>query len=199
MKRTNVKAAGLGLLTAVAASMCCIAPLVALIAGTSGAASTMSWLEPARPYLIGFTVITLGFAWYQKLMPQKEVDCCAPKEKQKFIQTKLFLGMVTAFAIVMLALPYYSHVFYSGNETSAVTIATDDAQMVEYSIDGMTCESCEIHVSKQIFEVDGIGSAVVSYERGTALVEFDKNKTTIEEIEDAINSTGYSVGQITEK
>ncbi|WP_306640670.1 mercuric transport protein MerTP [Sanyastnella coralliicola] len=197
--KSDGKFAGLGLLTAIAASMCCITPIVALIAGTSGAASSMSWLEPARPYLIGLTLATLGFAWYQKLKPQKEVDCCAPKEKQKFIQTKLFLGIVTAFAIVMLTLPYYSHVFYSENDASGVPIATEDAQLVEYAIDGMTCESCEIHVSSQILELEGIGSAVVSYDEGTALVEFDKNKTTIEEIEDAINSTGYSVDQITEK
>ena len=110
MKREN-KLIGAGLLAAITASLCCITPVLALIAGTSGIASTFSWLEPFRPYLIGLTILVLGFAWYQKLKPQKEIDCeCdtddlpAGKEgKPKFIQSKKFLGIVTVFAIIMLA------------------------------------------------------------------------------------------------
>lgn len=197
--KSNGKIAGVGLLTAIAASMCCITPIVALIAGTSGAASSMSWLEPARPYLIGLTVVTLGFAWYQKLKPQKEVDCCAPEKKQKFMQTKLFLGIITVFAFVMLAFPYFSHVFYPESQSVEVVISDEDILRVEYVIDGMTCESCELHVSTEILNVEGIGSAAVSYDDGNALVEFDKSKTSVEEIQEAINSTGYVVEQINVK
>ena len=52
MKRDN-KLIGTGLLTAIAASLCCITPVLTLIAGTSGLASTFYWLEPFRPYFIG--------------------------------------------------------------------------------------------------------------------------------------------------
>ena len=110
MKREN-KLIGAGLLAAITASLCCITPVLALIAGTSGIASTFSWLEPFRPYLIGLTILVLGFAWYQKLKPQKEIDCeCETDEKPKFIQSKKFLGIVTVFAIIMLAFPYYSSI-----------------------------------------------------------------------------------------
>ena len=85
MKKDN-KLIGAGLLTAFAASLCCITPVLALIAGTSGLASSFSWLEPFRPYLIGLTILVLGFAWYQKLKPKKEIDCdCETDEKPKFI------------------------------------------------------------------------------------------------------------------
>ncbi|MEK7254190.1 MAG: heavy metal transporter, partial [Bacteroidota bacterium] len=52
MKSENAseKWAGAGALAAVAASLCCITPVLALLAGTSGLASTFSWLEPARPW-----------------------------------------------------------------------------------------------------------------------------------------------------
>jgi len=39
---TDGKLIGTGLLTAIAASLCCITPVLALIAGTSGLASTFS-------------------------------------------------------------------------------------------------------------------------------------------------------------
>lgn len=58
---------GAGLISAIAASLCCITPVLALVAGSSGIAAGFSWLEPARPYLIGITILVLGFAWYQKL------------------------------------------------------------------------------------------------------------------------------------
>ena len=73
--KTDKKLIGTGLLTAFAASLCCITPVLALIAGTSGLASTFSWVEPFRPYLIGLTIFVLGFAWYQKLKPKKQIDC----------------------------------------------------------------------------------------------------------------------------
>ena len=58
---TDGKLIGTGLLTAIAASLCCITPVLALIAGTSGLASTFSWLEPFRPYFIGLTILVLAF------------------------------------------------------------------------------------------------------------------------------------------
>ena len=80
-----------GLLTAIAASLCCITPVLAFIAGTSGLVSTFSWLEPFRPYFIGLTILVLGFVWYQKLKPKKQIDCnCETEEKPKFIQSKCF-------------------------------------------------------------------------------------------------------------
>ncbi|MEC3965274.1 hypothetical protein VM932_07290, partial [Muricauda sp. SYSU M86414] len=35
---------------ALLSSFCCITPVLALVAGTSGLASTFSWLDPIRPY-----------------------------------------------------------------------------------------------------------------------------------------------------
>ena len=49
--------------------MCCITPLLAIVGGLGGVASTFSWPEPLRPYLIALTVGVLGFAWYQQLWP----------------------------------------------------------------------------------------------------------------------------------
>ena len=40
---------GAGVLSAIAASLCCIAPVIALLAGGSSIAASFSWIEPARP------------------------------------------------------------------------------------------------------------------------------------------------------
>ena len=198
--KTDKKLIGAGLLTAFTASLCCITPVLALVAGTSGLASTFSWLEPARPYFISLTISVLGFAWYQKLKPKKQIDCnCETDEKPKFIQSKMFLGIITAFSIVMLAFPYYAHIFYPKAEKQVIVVDKSNVQTVEFSISGMTCASCEEHVNHEVNKLSGIIKSTASYENENAIVEFDNSKTNIAEIEKAINGTGYSVTDKKEK
>jgi len=91
---------GAGLLTAFAASLCCITPLLALFSGSTGIASAFSWMEPYRPYLIGLTIAVLAFAWYQKLIPnafgtkKEAIDCACEEDNPSFWQSKRFLGIV---------------------------------------------------------------------------------------------------------
>ncbi len=184
----------LAITTALLSSLCCITPVLALIAGTSGIASTFSWIEPFRPYLIGLTILVLGFAWYQKLKPRKEIDCeCETDEKPKFIQSKKFLGIVSVFAIVMLAFPYYSRIFYSNTEKQIIVVDKSDIKTIEFKISRMTCASCEEHVNHEVNKLNGIVNSKASYENGNAIIEFDKTKTNETEIEKAINTTGYKV------
>lgn len=199
MKKDN-KIIGTGLLTAIASSLCCITPVLALISGTSGIASTFSWLEPFRPYLIGFTILVLGFAWYQKLKPKKEIDCdCETDENSSFLQSKLFLGIVTVFAIVMTAFPYYSSVFYPKNEKEIIVVDKANIQTINIEIKGMTCASCEEHINHSVNQLDGIINIKSSYENGNSVIEFDNSKTSIEEIKKSVNATGYSVINAKEK
>lgn len=199
MKKDN-KIIGTGLLTAIVSSLCCITPVLALISGTSGIASTFSWLEPFRPYLIGFTILVLGFAWYQKLKPKKEIDCdCETDEKPSFLQSKLFLGIVTVFAIVMTAFPYYSSVFYPKNEKEIIVVDKANIQTINIEIKGMTCASCEEHINHSVNQLDGIINIKSSYENGNSVIEFDNSKTSIEEIKKSVNATGYSVINAKEK
>ncbi|MBO0331891.1 mercuric transport protein MerTP [[Muricauda] lutisoli] len=192
--KSNNKLLGLGILTAITASLCCITPVLALLAGTSGIASTFSWLDPLRPYLIGFTVLVLGFAWYQKLKPSKEVDCnCENEENPRFIQSKKFLGIVTLFAIVMLAFPSYAHVFYPKAEKQIMVFDNSKIKTIEFKISGMTCAGCEEHVTHKVNKLSGVVKSTASFENGNAIIEFDNSKTDIMEIETAINGTGYSV------
>jgi copper chaperone CopZ len=193
-EKTSGKLIGAGVFAAIAASLCCITPVLALIAGSSGIASTFSWIAPARPYLIGVTVLVLGFAWYQKLKPKKEIDCnCEEDEKPKFIQSKTFLGIITIFAALMIAFPSYSKIFFPNNEKQIIIIDKSNIQTAEFKINGMDCEACEQEVKHEVNKLNGILKTDVSYQNGNAQIQFDNSKTNLTEIEKAINSTGYKV------
>lgn len=183
----------LGILTALASSLCCIMPVLAIVAGTSGIASTFSWIEPARPYFIGASVLILGFAWYQKLKPQQMDNCgCPVAQKAPFMQSKIFLSLVTLLSVLLLALPYYSPLFFPKKEKNAFVSPVMSLQKAEFTIDGMTCSACENHLQIAINKLNGIAEVVVSYDKGNAIVAFDKDKTAIDSIVNAINSTGYT-------
>ncbi len=189
--KNNNRFLGASIVSAIAASLCCITPVLALIAGTSGMAASFSWIEPFRPYLIAITVIVLAFAWYQKLKPKK-IDCdCDEDEKTSFFQSKLFLGLVTIFAIVMTLFPYYSEVFYPSSEKQLVLVEKQNIQKITIKVEGMTCEACEQSINYSVNKLEGIIFMEASYANGNAIIEFDKTKTNTEYIKKAINETGY--------
>jgi mercuric ion transport protein len=183
-----------GIVSAITASLCCITPVFALIAGTGSIASSFSWIEPGRPYFIGLTIVVLGFAWYQKLRPQSTDDCgCATNEKPKFLQSKIFLLLVTSFAVLMLAFPSYSNVFFSNNRKETVAVEKSNIRTVELGIKGMTCEACEEHVNHEVNKLEGIILSIVSYGKKNAVIKFDISKTEVQKIIEAVNKTGYKV------
>lgn len=197
---TEKKWMGAGLLSAVAASLCCVTPIIAIVAGSSGLAASFSWLEPVRPYLIALTIGTLGFAWYKQLFPKKYMDCaCGPDEKKHFLKSTLFLGLVTSFATLMLAFPYYSHTFYPEPPTPSLTSELTQLKTVEFNIEGMTCTSCEEHINYAVIKLDGIGSIQASYKAGNAQIKYNPKLVDLQTIEATINQTGYAVTSKHEK
>jgi copper ion binding protein len=194
-EKSSSKSAGAGLLVAITASLCCITPVLALISGASGIAASFSWLEPFRPFLIGITVFVLGFAWYQKLRPAKvEVDCaCDEDEKEPFMQSKMFLGMVTVFAAIMLAFPYYSYIFYPDIDKDVAGVEESSIYEVKLAVEGMTCTGCEEGIKHAALQVPGVLAASADYNAGQATVKFDLSTSSEQDIIDAINATGYTV------
>ena len=188
---------GAGLLAALAASLCCITPLLAVVGGLGGAASSFAWLEPYRLYLVALTVAVLGFAWYRQLRPAPAADCCAVPEKRSVMQSTGFLASVTVLAALLLAFPYYGAKLYPTAKPSAPVVAANGAapvwQTKTYRIGGMTCEACARHVEQAVQQVPGVQTVAVSYDQATAQVRFDAAQTQAAQVERAINGTGYHI------
>lgn len=187
---------GTSVLAAVTASLCCITPVLLLIAGTGGIASTFSWIEPFRPYLIGITILALAFAWYNQLRQktQMELECaCDEDKKTSFWQSKKFLSIVTVFVALMLAFPYYSSVFYPENKLNTTFAMSDNIKEITVDVKGMTCSGCEQHIEHAVGQLEGVNSVKASYNSGTAIINFSPALVSDKSIVDAINGTGYQV------
>ena len=188
---------GAGVLSAIAASLCCITPVIALLAGSSSVAANFSWIEPARPYLIVVSIAVLVFAWYLRLNQKKisAAECnCDTEQKPSFFFFFSFLIIVTVFAILMMTFPLYAKIFFPKPKAAImVPAATDSTVQAKFSIQGMTCAGCEEHVNNQLSKLHGVLTYQTSYANGYSIVTFDKLKTDVKVIETAINKTGYKV------
>lgn len=197
----NMKSSGTfsiaSVLTAMAASLCCITPVVAFLAGSGSLAANFSWIAPARPYLIGVSIAVLAVAWYLKLKPTKsnDMDCnCETANKASFLQSKTFLAIVTVFAALMMAFPLYAKMFYPKQKVQATTaVMADNKHQIKFIIQGMTCEACEEHVNNELSKIAGVTSYKTSYVTRSSLISFDKLKVNAKTIEAAINKAGYKV------
>ncbi|MGL4949837.1 MAG: heavy metal translocating P-type ATPase [Anaeroplasmataceae bacterium] len=62
-----------------------------------------------------------------------------------------------------------------------------------YKLEGMTCASCESHVTKALKKLDDLNSFNVSLLNSSVELDFDENKIQIEKIRDVIDDAGYNL------
>lgn len=198
---TSKAVTGVGIFAAVAASLCCITPLLAMLAGAGSIASSLSWLEPVRPFLICLAVVTLGFAWYKSLRTNGSAECgsdgTCKVEKKSFLASKTFLVFITIAAIASIAFPYYAKVFYPKvQKQNFVIVESSNMQTASFTIKGMSCKGCEAEVNNELYKISGVIDAQTFYEKGTSIVKFDSSKAKTQQLKAAIENTGYKVIEI---
>ena len=66
-------------------------------------------------------------------------------------------------------------------------------EKIELKIKGMHCVSCENKVKEAISSLKGVKDAKVDYAAEKATIEFDSEKTNIENITKTIKNAGYEV------
>ena len=188
---------GLGIVTAIAASLCCITPIVGLVAGIGGIASSFEWMKAYRPYLIGLTTLALGFGWFQKLKSRTpdEIACaCEEDEKPSLTQSKKFLAGFTVLSILFIAFPYYSGDFISMESNKEIIIDSKNVTMADIQIKGMTCTGCSATLKSKLSAIVGVIDVTVDHEFGTGIIQYDKTRVTQEIIKKVIEKDiGYQL------
>lgn len=122
------------------ASLCCLTPILAVLAGSSTLASSFSWLAPYHNYLVAFTILVLLYAWYDKLKPSKVMECECD-EKEGFFSSKTFLAIVTLFAVIMLSFPQWGDkVFDSAPSAESCATGTCETE-VDSKKEESACET----------------------------------------------------------
>ncbi len=95
---------------AIAASACCLGPVVlsAIGAGVLGAAATR--LQPYRPWFLALTAVLLGAAFFVTYRPGREAcsadGSCAPSSRRA---ARIVLWLAVAAVALLATFPYYAN------------------------------------------------------------------------------------------
>ena len=92
-----------GLLAGIAASACCVAPLVLLLLGFSGAwLGNLTALEPYRPVFIGIACVALLIAYQRIFRPKLKQSCEQGETCAKPQASNLYKWLFTSVLVVVL-------------------------------------------------------------------------------------------------
>ncbi|MGH9650256.1 MAG: mercuric transporter MerT family protein, partial [Terriglobales bacterium] len=181
---------GASLVTAVGASLCCVLPIVFALAG-AGIVGASAFFAVWRPYLLGVTFLLLGLGFYFAYGGRRQAcepgsACSVPAVSRS---GRIGLWIATAVILVVAAFPYYSEAVAklllseSGDTPRASAVRLERAS---FAVEGMDCTACAAAIVKKLKALDGVQTATVSYEAKRAVVEFDANKVSVSQLQQAI-------------
>jgi copper chaperone CopZ len=180
---------------AVAASVCCVLPVVLVSLGITGAwIGSLSALAPFKPYFIGASLLLLGYAGYREYRMAARPDCaCDTIVSNK--TRRIVLGGATMLTLGLLG----STLLVSAPATStpqatqaAPATTTPALEEVVLEVEGMTCSGCTTTVRSSLQQVDGVQQVTVTYEPPEARVMYDPSTVTPRELARAPTEVGYS-------
>ncbi|OHC11720.1 MAG: hypothetical protein A3K50_09510, partial [Planctomycetes bacterium RIFOXYD12_FULL_42_12] len=64
---------------------------------------------------------------------------------------------------------------------------------LEVEIKGMHCASCEVLLERKFKKINGVSKVDVNYSRGSAILEYNKNKPDLNQIREIVKNAGYSL------
>lgn len=101
------------LLAAIGASACCVGPFLLLSLGIGGAwMSTLTGLEPARPYFIILTLVFMALGYRKLYLTPHRCEAgesCGISDIQRRQRLMFWLG--SAFILILLAFPWVAPFF----------------------------------------------------------------------------------------
>lgn len=103
-----------GGVAALLASACCLAPLVLISLGVSGAwIGNLTTLETYRPIFLGAALVALVFAWRRIYRPMEQCEpgelCALPRIRTAY---KVMFWVVSMLVLIALVFPYALPLFY---------------------------------------------------------------------------------------
>lgn len=180
-----MKAKGLGILSALTASACCLGPLLFIALGL-GSLGLGAVLGKYHWYFILGAALILGFAWRSYFREKRSCES-AHCEMEGKKMTRNVLALASAIVLTFAGLNLYT---YAKGDV-AEEVSQREGARVSIPVEGMSCFTCEIAVQSTVKKLPGVYEVKASVKDRQAIVSYDPQKTSLDQIVAAINETGY--------
>jgi copper chaperone CopZ len=97
---------------------------------------------------------------------------------------KMLLVVAALVGVLIIAASSHPRLFAGDEKTEGTATAT-------FEVEGMTCGGCEVAVRRVVNNLEGIEGVEASHKEGTAVVTYQPETVTTEQIAEAIKSLGY--------
>lgn len=183
-----------GVFAGIAASLCCIGPLLSLTLGLGSFAASV-WFAQWRPVFLAVTFVLLGLAWCLTYRRPK-ADCadgfCA-LPPGKAARISLWLGTLVALAVAIYpSLPVVNH------QIDSAAIAVSDVKL-RVLIPSMDCPPCAKGIEASLSRAPGVKQAVVDYDTKAAVLIYDGSVPNRDKLLALIDASGFPAERSTLK
>lgn len=185
------------MLAALAASSCCIGPLILAALGIGGAGA-LALVGGYRPYILGVTAVLLASGFYLTYRKRRASaasgDACGCEQPSPKaggagkIGLWIAAGMVVAIAAAPTLLAYFA------NHSHVAGVATTAGAKVEHAtlhVEGMDCEACATHIRVALAKVGGFRDLTLDLKAKTVTVGYESAPGRLQAYVGAINDLGY--------
>ena len=186
---------------AIAASICCVGPLIAVMLGV-GSLSAASKLQEWRPLLLGVTFVLLALAWHLTYRKPNAEACrqrgaCATRSGTK--GGKVILWITTILAVALAAVPLYAGAvawFLHPEGARSARSAGARASTLAVKIPSMDCAACAMNIQRRLMKEAGIARAEVVFRTKEAVIEYDSARISADKIAAVIDEAGFKAERL---
>ncbi len=189
--RFGLSAAGGAILAALAASACCVGPLLLALVGLGGA-SLLGRIASLRPYLMALTVVLLGTGFllaYRRRAPAAASPDCACERPRITLSGRVALWFATVAAAGLFVAPYVVAA-WAGHSRSG-PVETAGMATTTLVVPSMSCASCAPAISNALAKVEGVRQVSIHLERRTVTVGYVPGRASPEALISAVKRAGY--------
>lgn len=190
----------ISILSAIAASSCCLPPLILLALtllgiGTAGFAGFSTTLGSLKWIILPLAILGLSLSYYLYYRERKKCST----ESCKMINEKLTKIMLIFSTILIVGFTSWSIYPYIMGSVNQPDLISQSKHYAIFQIDGMTCGGCEIAVNKSIELTGMVDSVKSNFIDSKAYIWSSEFIKDMKPIQDAIASVGYTSVLIKQK
>ncbi len=183
---------GGAILAAIAASSCCIGPLVFAALGVGGAGAFAA-LAAYRPYILGVTAVLLAAGFIMTYRKPRAVlgDACGCEKPKANRAGRIGLWIATAAVVLFAAAPTLIGRVYQAQGRSTATDLTVKTETAVITVQGADCAACVTHLRSALNEVGGLHALALDVPTQSATVTYEPAPGRLAAYVAAIDALGY--------
>jgi mercuric ion transport protein len=192
LERAKRWSIGGAVLAAIAASSCCLGPLLLAALGIGGAGATAA-LGAYRPYLLAGTAALLGAGFYFTYRKPRVAagDACGCERPRANRAGRVGLWLATVVVVLVAAAPPLLAKWADHTRPRPSAAADANVTKATIAVEGIDCEACAAPIRTALTKVGGFHDLELDIPKQSATVTYEPAPGRLESYVAAINELGY--------